>query len=70
MELVRGLSCRSWGLCGLDFPPALKKGKSRLSYQFAQMGAESEWGVVELKNCQQPNIKNEVRLFVTLSKKN
>ena len=61
-----GSLCVSRGLCGLNCLLAAKEATCGLSYQFSQMCSRREKEVVGLENCQQSNIRNGVRLFITL----
>ena len=53
------------GRAGLRVSTCAKEEAPGLSYQFAHMWAEEEGRTVGLESCQQADIKNGVRLFIT-----
>lgn len=62
---MRVSTCSS-GLAQFEFPGSVKEVAHGLSYQFSQMWAGEEGRTVGLASCQQADIKNRVRLFITV----
>ena len=63
--LGRELPCMR-GLLGLNLPLAPKEGALRLPINLCKYRAEGEEGRVRFESCQESNIKNEVRLLITI----
>ena len=53
----------------LNFPPVPKEGERGLAQQLAQLGTEGEFRSVGLRSSQESNIKNGVRLSITIVNK-
>lgn len=50
----------------VNFPPIPKEGELGLAQQLAQLGAEEEFGSMDLQSFQESDIKNGIRLSITI----